>query len=106
MLTLTIRRSITLLTINHIVSQTILATQAHCEMNSPLLQKPLTLIPNPTARARRPIAALLLLSSIPRLHRFRNGRRLVRGVSREGCCDGAVEDVAGDCGVESGRLDF
>lgn len=72
------------------------------EGNSPHLPKPLTSIPNPTTRARSPITALLLLRRIPHLHRFRDSSRLVRSVPRESRGDGAVEDVAGDCGVESG----
>ena len=74
------------------------------EGNSPHLPKPLTSIPNPTTRTRRPITALLLLSGVPRLHRFRHSSRLGRSVPRESRGDGAIEDVAGDCGVESGGL--
>jgi hypothetical protein len=72
--------------------------------NSPNLPKALASIPNPTARTSRPIAALLLLRRIPRLHRFWDSSRLVRSVPRESRGDGAVENVAGDCGVESGGL--
>ena len=109
-LTLTIRRSVTLLTTQkNIVSPNPLAfflkkksTLFNQKKDSPHLPKPLASIPHPATRARRPIAARLPLRRIPRLHRFRHGSGLVRGVPRERRRDGAVQDVAGDCGVESG----
>jgi hypothetical protein len=44
-----------------------------------------------------------MLSTVPRLHRSWNRGRLVGNVSSQSRCHGAVDDVAGDCGVESGR---
>jgi hypothetical protein len=112
-LTLTIRRTITLLTTHTKTPSAKAIPKTHCptlshkkktEKDSPPLPKPPTLIPHPTTRTRRPIAPFFLLRRIPRLHRFRNVRRFVRSVPRESRGDGAVEDVAGDCGVESGGL--
>jgi hypothetical protein len=71
--------------------------------HSPVSHKPLALVPHPTTRARSPIAPFHTLSTIPRLDCFWNGSRLVSNVSSESRCHGAVDDIAGHCGVDSGR---